>query len=960
MAQSILLEGLTDEQHQAVTHTTGPCLVIAGAGTGKTRVLTQRIAYLIQEGQVKPEEIVALTFTDKAAAEMLERVDLLLPVGSNTATITTFHSFTTELLRRYAHYLGLPADFTLLTGEEEVVFLHDHLWELPLSIWRPSNNPTRFLKELASFFSTLNDQALDSATLADWASAHASLEDEVEADRAAQLQELAAARTAYDNLLRQHGYLTFGHCITETLRLFKERPAVLDELRQQFRYLLIDEYQDTNWAQTELAAQIAGPNGNIMVVGDDDQSIYSFRGAASQNLIEFRGRFPDTRVVVLKQNFRSTQQILDASYRLIQHNNPHRLEFTEKVDKRLLGQGNGEPPQFHYYATRAGELTGITDQINSWLEEGIGPQEIAVLCRTSLQAKQVEQALRHRGIAVSSHQGEPLFATPLVRGVLAFCRLLVRQDDNIAVHELFSSPPFAIPGRVWQELCQSRPYQEDDLLTAARAFLSQLPSWVSEKIGARIQKAITLLDELAGSTHEPASVVFLRLVHRSGLYAALTRSQKPESAVQLAQLGQLFDEMQAYEERHRNATLANFLRYIDVLTEIGQDIPAAASDQDDPFAVNVMTVHKSKGLEFTAVVVPFCATGKFPSRNISRPLKLPPDLDRAGEHADGHQAEERRLFYVALTRAREHLLCTAAEKYGAGPKSRLSPFIVETFPEMEWGSLAPKVVPPADYLQSQLELPATAEPARSTPALYQQKKISYTQLASYLDCPWKYRYQYVLRLRTYPTHALLFGVTMHEMLRAWLDARRRGQIVTPEELLNTYWRTGGYETRAQEQERRREALAALQELEKEFSAAQPVTLEQSFEFPLANGQRVTGRIDRLDETDEQALVVIDYKTGKPKPLREAKKDLQLGIYILAVEALYHRPVAAVTLHYVMQHEKVTVPRAEFALEEVEQAVNEGAARLAADRHNDSFSPNPTHQTCQFCDYRNLCPFRYNG
>jgi len=890
---------------------------------------------------------------------MQERVDELLPLGSNTATISTFHSFTTELLRQYAHFLGITADFTLLTSEEEIVFLHDHLWELPLKLLRPSNNPYKFLKDIAGFFGDLNDQAIADETLKVWCSENLSSEDKGLADRAALLDELAAARSVYDQLLRDNGYLTFGHCITEVLRLFDEHPSVLDELGTRYRFLLVDEYQDTNWAQTELANRLAGPEGNIMVVGDDDQAIYSFRGAAVGNLINFRQHWPNSKIVVLTHNFRSTQNILDVSYRSIQHNNPHRLEFSEKIDKRLVAVSQGTEPDFRYFASRAGELTGVAEQIQHWLDDGLPPNEIAVLCRTGQQAKQVEETLRRRDIAVASHFQASLFELPLIKGILASLRLLVRRDDNVAAHELFTNPPFRLPGPIWQRICESRDYQEDSLLAAAETTLHARPAWMGETIN-KLDKTLDLLTKLAGQQSDPASSVFLKLIHQSDLYARLAKSKRPEAEINLSHLGQLFDEMQAYEERHRQADLASWLRYLDVLVEIGQSVPAADSQQDDPFAVNVMTIHKSKGLEFTAVVIPFCAVGKFPGRQYGQPFSLPPELDRSGALEEVPRAEERRLFYVAVTRAREQLVCTAAERYSASQRSKPSPFIIEAFPDIDWPKLTAQVVPPVDFLQSSLDLPTDAGPIAAPPSLYEQKKLSYSQLSSYLDCPWKYRFQHVLRIRTYPSHALSFGNSMHDTLRAYFDARRRGERPTMVDLLTKYWRRGGYETRAQEKTKFAEGLEVLTEMEEELQQAAPIALEQSFEFPLPNGQRVTGRIDRIDQTEKQELIIIDYKTGKPKSEREAARDLQLGIYILAVEQLRQTPVAEVRLDYVMNREQLSVPRDKFALSEVTEKVTDTAEKLAADRRTNSFKPTPSHDSCQYCDYRSLCPFRYNG
>ncbi|MEK7205901.1 MAG: UvrD-helicase domain-containing protein, partial [candidate division NC10 bacterium] len=313
-----ILEGLTPDQEAAVTHGEGPLLIVAGAGTGKTTVITRRIAYLVAAKRARPSEILALTFTDKAAEEMEGRVDLLVPYGFADMWISTFHAFGDRVLRDEGLALGLTTDFRVLSRPEQVVFLREHLFELPLSHFRPLGDPIRHLQALVTLFSRAKDEAVMPEEYLAFAAelldrAKASPEDAALREEAAQQGELAACYAAYQRLLAERGMMDFGDQVLLSLRLFREHPLLLQKYRERFRYILVDEFQDTNHAQWELVKLLAGPAGNVTVVGDDDQSIYRFRGAAISNILEFTSVYSETPRIVLRQNFRSGQAILDAA-----------------------------------------------------------------------------------------------------------------------------------------------------------------------------------------------------------------------------------------------------------------------------------------------------------------------------------------------------------------------------------------------------------------------------------------------------------------------------------------------------------------------------------------------------------------------------------------------------------------------------------------------------------------------
>ena len=327
---------LNVEQLQAVRHGKGPLLIIAGAGTGKTTVITERIKYLIEKKVALPSEILALTFTEKAAAEMQERIDVALPYGYTQMWISTFHAFCDRVLKDEALHIGLNPAYKLNTQSESIQFFRSNLFKFDLKYFRPLGNPTKFVDGMIQHFSRLQDEDISPLDYVQWAQDQKSkvksqnenlkLKNEEEKIESDKWEELANAYKTYDELKTKAGVMDFGDLIIKTLELFRKRPNVLREYQKKFRYLLVDEFQDTNISQNELVKLLAGKEGNITVVLDDDQSIYRFRGAAVSNALYFRKNFPKAKIVTLVKNYRSSQEILDKAYNLIQFNNPDRLE----------------------------------------------------------------------------------------------------------------------------------------------------------------------------------------------------------------------------------------------------------------------------------------------------------------------------------------------------------------------------------------------------------------------------------------------------------------------------------------------------------------------------------------------------------------------------------------------------------------------------------------------------------
>src|SRR5262245_63475654 len=444
-----ILDGLNSAQREAVTHDTGPLLIVAGAGTGKTTVITRRIAYLIDQGRARPEQILALTFTDKAAAEMEARVDELVPYGYADVEIATFHAFGDALLRGHSLEIGLQNDFRVLSRAEQVIFLRDRLFDLPLARYRPLGDPTRYLQSLITLFSRCKDEDISPDDyLACAARLGADAAEEEQLDRAAAQAELAATYAKYHARMVQHDKIDFGDQIVLTLRLLRSRPHVLNAYQRRFKYILVDEFQDTNYAQFELVKLLAARHGNVACVADDDQAIYRFRGAAISNVLGFLERYPEARQVVLTDNYRSHQAILDAAYRLIVYNNPDRLEVRSSISKQLTAahEPAGPPPQHLLYETATQEADAVASTIRDQVAAGRWTyDDVAILVRSNGDADQFLRSLNLRGIPWTFSGNAGLYGRPEIRLLIAFLRAIVHLDESVSLHYLASSDLYQVP-----------------------------------------------------------------------------------------------------------------------------------------------------------------------------------------------------------------------------------------------------------------------------------------------------------------------------------------------------------------------------------------------------------------------------------------------------------------------------------------------------------------------------------
>ena len=975
-----LLAELNEQQRHAVTHDTGPLLIVAGAGTGKTAVITRRIAWLIATKRVRPSEILALTFTDKAATEMEERVDLLVPYGYTDVWISTFHAFGDRLLRDHALELGLAPDFRILTRAEQVIFFRERLFEFPLDYYRPLGDPTRYIEALIALFSRAKDEDTSPAeylAYADRLIAHAEADpnDLERRDLARQQREIALTYQRYQELLAKEGLVDFGDLITLTLRLLRERPSVLRAYQERFKYILLDEFQDTNYAQFQLVRLLATASKsapqNITVVGDDDQSIYKFRGAAISNILNFLEVYPQAAQIVLTTNYRSHQRILDAAYRLIHHNDPDRLEVKNGLDKRLHAVRSEGPPVEHVHLdTLSSQADWVAARIADKVERGESRyKDFAILVRSNADADPFLRALNMRAIPHRFTGSRGLYNREEIRLALAFLRALARPGDNLSLYYLGVSSLYLISAT---DLAKALSYADRKNRTLEHVF-THLDSTadLTEELAPESRAAIAkLLDDLEQmrrvmNDHTTGRVLYEYLITRTGYIRRLATSGLPEDEIRVANLAKFFDLVAKYGEIAAYDRVPEFVKHMEDLIASGDD-PAVAEADFDQDAVNLLTAHKAKGLEFPVVFLVSCVADRFPTRNRGEVIPLPDPLVKdILPSGDFHLQEERRLFYVGMTRAQRELYLTSARDYGGVRPRKVSRFVLEAL-DLPQIDVAAFRASPVEAIHRHAHATDGQQSLEGVIPPDQPIILSYRQVDDYDTCPLKYKYTHLLRVPLLRDHRVVYGYAIHEAIREYHRRKARRQPIAFEDLLRHFeraWVNEGFISREHEDQRLHEGKDVLRRFFEfqEASGLVPTFVEAPFSFQVGS-TRVKGRWDRVDLRGDE-VVLIDFKTSDVRAQRDAdrraRESLQLMLYALAYREVYGATPSRLELHF-LGPQQVLVGSAVPDDEAMEKTVAIIAQSARGIRAQQFIATPDYYRACRFCAFASICPYTATG
>lgn len=982
---SSLSPQLNDNQKKAVEYNDGPLLIVAGAGTGKTFTLVEKIKYLILNKLAKPEEILCLTFTEKAAYEMEERVDQAMPYGYFQMWISTFHSFADEILKDDIAHIGLDPGYKLLTQAETILFLKKRLFLFDLTYFRPLGNPNKFIDGLVQHFSRLRDEDISPEQYINWAH-NLQIGEEpkssfvLTADEKEKYIELANAYKTYQDLKIKEGFFDFNDLIYYLIRLYRQRSNILEEDKKQFKYVLVDEFQDTNISQYELIKLLCPLEANpkLTVVGDDSQAIYKFRGASISNILTFMKDYPAAHQVTLNNNYRSCQTILDLSHQLIKNNNPDTLEAQLGISKQLVSSKKNVKNAVDVV------LTDNAEQEADWVstkilelqkQQGYQFSDFAILIRANNHADPFLNALNRQGIPYQFLGPGMLFKQPEVKDLIAYLKLLADLEDSPSCFRVFSMDFFNIDKQDLSLLLSfskktslslylatevySSFFHEEWYRTEFQIYKKYIPLLKEDtrkKLIALVKLIKKHLSEIKSYTAGEILYDFLDQTGYIKKFYSFT-STKEEKIV--LNINKFFNKIKSFENEkgREEATVDAVVDFINMSLDLGESPVASDTDVALANAVNILTVHSSKGLEFPVVFLVNLSKGRFPTTQKREQIPLPQDLIKEVlPQGDFHVQEERRLFYVGLTRAMDRAFLTTSRFYGEGKRERkVSPFIVETLGEERLRNIQSIKQDEKDQLTifdfKKVDPPVQRE-------VIPLKNFSYSQLESYNMCPLQYKYQYILKIPTQVNSAASFGDTIHKTLQKFYQLYLTDSDVTIDTMLSLYeelWVPLGYSSQAHMECMKNEGKEMLSNFYKNFHNPhiKIVALEKLFKIRVDDEVFITGKIDRIDSKENGHIEIIDYKTGRKPDEKELQKSLQLSIYTLAAtdSGLYNKKVDEVTLtfYYLQEMEKISMTRTEAEMADVRDEIIQSVQHIKTSQFEAKVGP-----WCNFCVFRILC------
>jgi DNA helicase-2/ATP-dependent DNA helicase PcrA len=1009
VASAPVAAALNAQQRAAVEHGEGPLLVVAGAGTGKTRVITERIRRLLEtDPQLPGEAIVGLTFTEKAAAEMKSRVARSAGERGEKVFLGTFHSFCTNLLIEH------DPDLKPIEKVDHWILLRRNLPLLQLERYRKLAEPGHFLSDFVNFFSRCQDELVTPARYDAYVD---ELEEQFRRDRpelpederairgetVARQREIARAFRASDTLLRQQKRLTFGMQMLDAVRTLDENPELLAKLRERFRYILVDEFQDTNVAQLELLWRLAGEHRNIVAVGDDAQAIYRFRGASFGSFTIFLEKFAGVAkgdsaaaepfVRPLVDNYRSTARVLKVAGQMTSY-----LEHSPLVPKKELvpHKNLGEKVRIVEFGSAKEEARWIASEISRLHGAGARWRNFAVLYRIHSHRDALVMALGERRIpfvirnlSIRNHR--------LVLDVMAYLRLIARSSDDLACVRVLAAPAWGLQPQDLVRIIERAAKVKKSLWETLQEAQAQLP--FGEGAGPSARELVVGINGLRERARKSsAAESYDALIEWLGIGATV----HGEDRKYLDRLGKFVHDWQkdaaraagGAEQPREGARLSDLMQYMEYFEQAGGTIEL---DQETDDAVKLMTVHAAKGLEFEHVFILRLIRGGFPKSTRPAVLEFPEELMKEELPAwDYHTQEERRLFYVALTRARERLTLTTV----IHPRSKPSPFLDDILSAAHLAREHVEQSVPKPVAETQAEkgggnggrLFADADAAPRVysrigdwaleyrPPVFAPLQLSVSSIEAFQSCPQKHLFGNVWGIRSGPKAAMTFGNVMHTTIREFLGSVRKGRPLPPFEEVETIfrreWSSAGFEDRYQEELYQKDGLQQLRAFHAACLAAPPEILaqEKAFTLELENNVQVTGRIDQVNlrtstsgsdggaiaalgraERSSGEVEIVDYKTGRPKTEEKARKDLQLGVYALAAREALDLNATLMVYHCLENNQRVEAVREDKQLAQVRSAIQEVAAQIRARE----FPPQPGF-ACRTCDYRTLCPAQEAG
>jgi ATP-dependent DNA helicase UvrD/PcrA len=981
---------LNKEQKEAIEHQEGPLLIVAGAGTGKTTVLTQRVFHLFNDLKLNTDEVLALTFTEKAANEMEERIERALPFGYADLWVMTFHSFAQKILEDYGIDIGLPSSFKILDEVGAWTLVRKNLDKFDLDYYQPLGNPTKFIRDMLKHFSRCKDELIEPKDYLKHAEklkmdkgARVTEDFEMETKR---LEEMANAYHTYQQLLLDNEVLDFGDLMFYCLKLFKERPNILKKYQEQFKHILIDEFQDTNYAQYQLIKFLAEPRNNITVVGDDDQSIYAFRGSSMNNILGFKKDYPKAKEIFLNQNYRSTQDILDLSYNFIQQNNPERLEVKlskgkKKLSKKLIAnldeQGEIEVIKA---ADEKDEVREVIKKIHTILkkEKDLSWNDFAILVRANAHAKPFTIGLNEAGIPYQFVASRGLYEKEIILDIIAYLKLLDNYHESSAVWRTLNFPFWKLRPTDIINFSHAARRKSVSIYTVIKNIDYYLRvDEVTHKTLNNISSLVEKHTQLA--LDKNVWIVIWNFLNESGYLKYIDSLDEGEKYETFSYLGQFYKRVQSFENNNESAKVRDFLEFFKLEIESGEKGKLNSEIDEGPESVKIMTVHGSKGLEYKYVFIVGLVNQRFPSMERKEKIALPNELVKEIlPGGDVHLQEERRLFYVAMTRAKQGLYFTWAKDYGGVRLKKPSKFLQElNLIKLEDDLKTEKKVFSKDDLEiNDIKIKSTITKADLKKLIPRQ--YSFTQIRAYQSCPRQYYYSHILKIPLQGKAVFSYGKTMHLTMQKFfqLIMNRANQkqadlfdasvakkpaegklSVSLDELLKIYkesWINDWFDDAESKKKYNDLGRRSLREFYKKVEKKMPEVkfLEKGFNLKVGD-YSFKGEIDRVDVLDG-GVQIIDYKTGNSKEKLSADDKQQLLIYQIAYEAVFKEKVKNLKFYYLNDNTEVDFLGKQKDLDKVTDKLIDTIKKI----NSCDFTAKASDFTCKYCDFKEICQFRY--
>ncbi len=922
---------LNQEQKKAVYYKNGPLLIVAGPGTGKTAVITSRIINLVSKKKINPEEVLALTFTNKAANEMEERVYSSMNYQYLDLWIHTFHSFCDRILRENALEIGLSPDFKVIDGVGSWIIIKQNIDKLNLNYYKPLGSSNKFISAIISHFSKLKDQLIEPQQ-------YLELAKKLKKQEKDKIKEISNAYSIYQDILLKNNCLDYGDLINYTLKLFDKRPLIIKKYREKFKHVLIDEFQDTNYGQYKLIKKLAIKHRNITICADENQAIYQWRGASSKNISRFKKDFKEYKEVFLTKNYRSRQNILDLSHKFI------KLSDSKNTKKLIANKkGRGLIQHLHFNSVE-NELNGIIEKIIEISKtKDINFNDFAILARTNNDANLMALFCERFNLPYFFVSLKGLYQKPIIIDIISYLNLLNNYYEDASVYRVLNFPFLKISPQEISTITRFSHKKFKSVYSCLKQ-VSLIPE-ISNNSKKTINNLLKMIDDHHQlSSRKNVSQVFISFLQDSGYLKYLTKNGTKND---IDYINQFYDRILKFEQTSLNLNLNNFIQEINFEIESGELGKIEINLDNKINAVPIMTIHTAKGLEFKYVFIINLVDRKFPSDQKKELIEMPEKINIFDKHF--HLEEERKLFYVAMTRAKDGLFFTSAKNYGGFKNKKISRFLFELGYSFNVNVELNNNINEKKLFKKTIKINNIPD------------HFSFTQIMAFRNCPLQYKFCHILKIPMKSKPVFVFGKTLHNTLYDFIKSYSQEKVNLKDlnEVYKNNWSNEWYEDKKQRNDYYKLGQSIIKKFYNNLNKEKPKilfidkkpALEKSFVIKI-NNELIKGKIDRIDKI-KNGVEIIDYKTGTPKEkIKKDEKD-QLLIYCIAVQDLFKLKPIKLSYYYLNSGQKISFTPKDKDIFEIKNRISETIKEIK----KSDFKATPGWH-CKYCDFKNICEDKY--